>query len=184
MSIISLWYLFFFICLLVMKMNGNCESVPVDEAAISSSPKHSAKRQYGLHFGRAVSPKTTPNTKGETMGETSNTSGTSESDNKQSETDERKILENEKVEKKLKKNKTNRANGLIMQECKTMATLRDYLFVGDETGQVFAWVWSNWYNVDWRRVNRRRRRASLGRSFFEKKWKKIIFSTFLHTHTF
>ena len=164
-----------------MKMNGNCESVPVDEAAISSSPKHSAKRQYGLHFGRAVSPKTTPNTKGETMGETSNTSGTSESDNKQSETDERKILENEKVEMKMKKNIMNRANGLIMQECKTMATLRDYLFVGDETGQVFAWVWTNWYNVDWRRVNRRRRRASLGRSFFEKKKK---FSTFLHTPLF
>ena len=50
---------------------------------------------------------------------------------------------------------------IMNSECKTMTTLRDYLFVGDDNGNVFAWAWTNWYNIDWRRVNRRRRRASL-----------------------
>ena len=41
-----------------------------------------------------------------------------------------------------------------------MATLRDFLFAGDQEGRIHGWVWTNWYQVDWRRVNRRRRRAS------------------------
>lgn len=42
----------------------------------------------------------------------------------------------------------------------TITTLRDFFFAGDDEGRIFAWVWKNWYQADWRRVNRRRRRAS------------------------
>jgi hypothetical protein len=41
-----------------------------------------------------------------------------------------------------------------------IATLRDYLLAGDHNGRIHGWLWTNWYQADWRRVNRRRRRAS------------------------
>ena len=160
----------------IATLNGHQTSVPVSITANNNSNSlfaAAAANQNGIHHKRAISNKEFKPSGGE--GDDEESKNNSSSVNVDAGVDagvnagvdagvDTGADANGSSENGSSTNGSGNANNntsRLIGDCSAMATLRDYLFVGDEVGQLFAWSWSNWYDVDWRRVNRRRRRASL-----------------------
>ena len=43
-------------------------------------------------------------------------------------------------------------------EITAFATLRQYMFIGDNAGTIRGFHWENWYDIEWRRVSRNRKK--------------------------